>query len=76
MFVFFYFFRFIDISKITEVQDMSDSEKEKFCFNVVTNNRTYPEIKAKDNDRKLRHGRVSKPSSVLQLPFYNCKLFL
>ena len=49
----------MDITNITEVQDVPDSDEEKFCFNVVTPDRTY-EIKAKDNDGKLRYGRVSK----------------
>ncbi|XP_073229451.1 uncharacterized protein [Porites lutea] len=49
---------YIDISKITEVQDVHDSETEDFCFNVVTPKRTY-EIKAKDNDSKLKYGRDS-----------------
>lgn len=52
------FYRFIDISKITDVEDVHDSETEQFCFNVVTPNRTY-EIRAKDNDHKLKYGRDS-----------------
>lgn len=44
---------FIDISKITDVEDVHDSETEQFCFNVMTPNRTY-EIRAKDNDHKLK----------------------
>ncbi|XP_068678534.1 uncharacterized protein [Montipora foliosa] len=46
---------FIDIKKITEVQDLPSSEgnDEKSCFNVVTPKRTF-EIRAKDEEEKKR----------------------